>query len=90
MNPRIIIVWVFHMAEYYDYVLGLVPLALVGITALLHVIGVATLVAVPAGAAVASLVVGHALFVNGPVDRSAGTPDDTPTRSAVRTPINAD
>jgi len=78
------------MAEYYDYVLGLVPLALVGITALLHVIGVATLVAVPVGASVASLVVGHALFVNSPVDRSAGTPDDTPTSSAGRGPINAD
>jgi len=78
------------MVEYYDYVLGLVPVTLVGITALLHAIGVATLVAVPAGAAVSSLVVGHALFVNGPTDRPVGRPDDTPTRSAGRAPINAD
>lgn len=91
MVPRTIIVQVIHMVEYYDYVLGLVPLALVGLTALLHVIGVATLVAIPVGATVASLVVGHALFINGPTDRPAGRPDDAPTHSSPRrTPINAD
>jgi hypothetical protein len=90
MTPRTIIVRVVHIVEYYDYVLGLVPLALVGITAVLHVIGVATLVAIPVGSVVASLVVGHALFINGPTDRPAGRPDDTPTHSAGRTPVNAD
>jgi len=75
------------MVEYYDYVLGLVPLALVGITGVLHVIGVSTLIAIPVGATVAGLVVGHALFVNSPVD----APDDATTRSSAgRTPMNAD
>ncbi|RMB18102.1 hypothetical protein ATH50_1549 [Haloplanus aerogenes] len=83
--------WVDHMIDYYDYVLGFVPLALVGITAVLSAIGVDTLLAVPVGATVAGLAVGHALFVNGPVVRPADAPDDAPARSSTRqTPINAD
>jgi hypothetical protein len=76
------------MVGYYDYVLGVVPLALVGITAALRAVGVESLVAIPVGAAAASLVVGHALFVNGPVDRAVG---ETPGRSSTgQSPINAD
>jgi hypothetical protein len=87
MTPLIIIMWVSHMAEYYDYVLGLVPLTLVGITAALLAVGVESLVAIPIGAATASPVVGHALFVNGPVDRTV----DAPSRpSTGQSPINAD
>lgn len=83
------------MPEYYDYVLGFVPLALVGITAGLSAVGVEFLVAVPVGATAASLAVGHALFVNGPVDTLAGDSplDDAPVRStaaADTSPLNAD
>jgi len=79
------------MADYYDYVLGFVPLALVGITAVLSAVGVDTLVAVPVGAAAAGLAVGHALFVNGPVVRPADPSDDAPARSSTgQAPINAD
>lgn len=79
------------MVEYYDYVLGFVPLALVGLTAVLRAAGVETLIAVPIGAAAASLAVGHALFVNGPVADPADVPDDAPAQSpAGQSPINAD
>jgi hypothetical protein len=73
------------MTGYYDYVLGLIPGALVGITALLDAAGVDPLVAMPVGAAVAALVVGHALFVNGPVagdgEARASTSDHAPMRA---------
>ncbi|MFB6101565.1 MAG: hypothetical protein ABEJ73_03270 [Haloplanus sp.] len=67
------------MIGYYDYVLGLVPFALVGLPGALVAAGVDFLTAVPVGATVASLVVGHALFVNGPIRRPA---DDSSVSSA--------
>lgn len=72
------------MTGYYDYVLGLIPLALLGISALLSIAGVPMTKAVPVGACVACLVVGHALFVNGPVSKTA----DAPARDSFGT--NAD
>jgi hypothetical protein len=56
------------MVGYYDYVLGLVPLTLLGLTGLFVLVGLELTTAVPLGASVSGLVVGHALFVNGPVD----------------------
>ena len=78
MASEKIIVRVVRMPDYYDYVLTFVPVALVGITSVLGAAGVDLLVAVPVGAAVASLAVGHALFVNGPV---TGPADETSVRS---------
>ncbi|MFC7215575.1 hypothetical protein ACFQO4_15985 [Saliphagus sp. GCM10025334] len=63
------------MAGYYDLVLGLIPVALLGITAALTVVGVSLTAAVPISAIVAIGVIGHAMFVNGPVD----TVEDAPT-----------
>ncbi|KAB1196012.1 MULTISPECIES: hypothetical protein [Haloferax] len=54
------------MTGYYDYILGLIPLALVGITASLVVFGLQLTTAVPMAAGVSALLTGHALFVNGP------------------------
>ena len=54
------------MAHYYDLVLVLIPLSLLGVSGLLSGVGLALTVAVPAGAAVAAGLVGHAMFVNGP------------------------
>jgi len=65
------------MVGYYDYVLGLIPLTLFGITGSLHAAGLSLPTAVPVAAAVATLVVGHAMFVNAPVD-----PEPAPTTSA--------
>jgi len=65
------------MARYYDLVLGLIPLALGGIAAALTAAGFALTTAVPLASAVAVGLMGHAMFVNGPVE--AG--DEAPARS---------
>ena len=67
------------MVGYYDYVLGLIPLTLLGLTGLLLVTGMGLTTAVPLGAGVSGLVVGHALFVNGPVDTTDVTTAPTAT-----------
>jgi len=57
------------MTGYYDIVLGLIPLALAGITAVLT--GVASLeltTAIPLASIVAVGLIGHAMFVRAPVD----------------------
>ncbi|MCU4741495.1 hypothetical protein OB955_11115 [Halobacteria archaeon AArc-m2/3/4] len=71
------------MAGYYDIVLGLIPVALVGITAALTVVGISLTTAVPFGAIIAIGLIGHAMFVNAPVDGR----EDTRTQ---RPPLNAD
>jgi hypothetical protein len=74
------------MIGYYDYVLGLIPGALVGLTAFLIAAGMDLLMAMPVGAAVAALVAGHALFVNNPV----ATEREAAGGSAEHPPMNAD
>ena len=59
------------MTRYYDLVLGLIPLALLGTTGVLHAAGFGLTSAVPVGGLLAVLLVGHALFVNAPVDAPA-------------------
>jgi hypothetical protein len=71
------------MAQYYDYILGLIPLALGGITTLLVALGVSITLAVPLAAAVAVALIGHGLFVRSPgVDHPAPQPNDGPLNSA--------
>ncbi|MGM0590284.1 MAG: hypothetical protein ACQETI_01425 [Halobacteriota archaeon] len=72
------------MTGYYDYVLCLIPLTLGGITAALTTTGVSLTLAVPLAASVAVVVIAHALFVNGPVDRSE------PRQASRSNPVNAD
>ncbi|MCU4752696.1 hypothetical protein ACLI4U_06485 [Natrialbaceae archaeon A-CW2] len=62
------------MTGYYDLVLGLIPVALVGITAALSVVGISLLTAIPISAGVAIGIMGHAMFVNGPIDTAEETP----------------
>ncbi|RQG90577.1 hypothetical protein [Natrarchaeobius chitinivorans] len=71
------------MTGYYDIVLGLIPVALLGITAALTLVGLSMTTAIPIGAFVAMGIIGHAMFVNTPADAS----DEA--RSA-RPPLNAD
>ena len=82
------------MTGYYDYVLGLIPLALFGLTGTLSVVGLGLTQAVPIAAGVAACIVGHALFVNGPVTARAGRPmeTDAPTNTHTNpaTPVDAD
>jgi len=54
------------MSSYYDYVLGLIPAALVGVTALLSLVGLSWHAAVPVGATIALGLMAHAMFINGP------------------------
>ena len=56
------------MIGYYDLVLGLVPLSLLGVTGGLYGVGVDLAIAVPLAAALAAGVIGHGLFVNAPVE----------------------
>jgi hypothetical protein len=62
------------MAEYYDFVLGLIPLAMGGTAALLGLLGVGFSLAVPAGAFVALPLLGHAMFVRAPGVQSPSEP----------------
>lgn len=72
------------MANYYDFVLGFIPLVLLGVGGGLHVAGLTLTTALTIGGIVAIGLVVHALFVRAPVDgpvRSAGveTVDGTGT-----------
>lgn len=67
------------MTGYYDLILGLIPLALIGVTGAVSAAGLSLAAAVPVGATVSVLLIGHALFVNGPVDISPESTSVSPT-----------
>lgn len=54
------------MTRYYDYVLGLIPVVMLGLIGVLSIAGIQMTLAVPVGAGAAVLIIGHALFVNVP------------------------
>ncbi|UPW00730.1 hypothetical protein M0R88_01180 [Halorussus gelatinilyticus] len=66
--------------NYYDLILGLIPLTLLGLTALLTTVGVGLTAAVPVAGAVSVGMIGHAMFVRTPTD-ALGT--DAAATSAV-------
>jgi hypothetical protein len=72
------------MTEYYDYVLGLIPTVLMGVSGVLNAAGVSSTAAVPAGAIAALVLMCHAMFVRDPSPDAAGTSvgSPTPARSA--------
>ena len=81
------------MTGYYDYVLGAIPLALIGGTGLLSATGLSLGAAIPLAAALAVLVIGHALFVNAPTDDVVDvetTPGTNATGATYTGPVNAD
>ena len=65
----------YDMTGYYDLVLGLIPLALGGVAALLSAFGFPLTTAVPLASVVAVGLIGHAMFVNGPDDAAPATGD---------------
>ena len=65
------------MVGYYDLVLVFIPGSLLGISGLLHGTGLDLTLAVPAGALVATALIGHALFVRAPVGDVAPRPGGT-------------
>jgi len=73
------------MTRYYDYVLGLIPAVLLGLTAILFLAGVQLTMAVPVGAGASVLVIGHALFVNVP-----GQAEPMADQRSTVQPTNAD
>ncbi|SIR86858.1 hypothetical protein SAMN05421858_4189 [Haladaptatus litoreus] len=70
------------MTGYYDLILGLIPLALIGVTGIVSAAGLSLTAAVPVGATVSVLLIGHALFVNGPV---ASASESTSVTSSLQT-----
>lgn len=75
------------MTGYYDIVLGLIPLAFAGITGILAFAGLGVTVAVTAGALVAVLVMGHAMFVRAP---TVTPPEGQTSARTDVSPVNAD
>lgn len=73
------------MAGYYDIILGLIPIALTGITGILLVVGLALSTAVFIGSFVALGLILHAMFVRTP-GRTA-TPD-APARDGSYNPAD--
>jgi len=70
------------MTNYYDLVLGAIPLALGGVAALLTVLGIPLTTSVGLAGGLSVGVIGHAMFVNAPVDApttSAPAADTPPT-----------
>jgi len=72
------------MAGYYDLILGLIPLALLGISVVLHVGGVAVTAAVSVAGLVTTALIAHAMFVRTPVR----SPPPETTSSAVSQTTN--
>ena len=70
------------MTGYYDYVLGLIPAALIGVTAVLNLVGLSLTAALPGGALVAGGVMVHAMFVRNPVTGVPGEADRRRDESA--------
>jgi len=56
------------MAGYYDVVLWLIPLTMLGIAGGLVAAGVGLTTAIPLGSVVAAGLMGHAMFVRSPID----------------------
>lgn len=77
------------MARYYDVVLALIPASLLGVATALVAAGLPMATAVPVGALVAAGLIGHALFVNAPLDEAEDRPAG-PQRTSQSPGINAD
>lgn len=67
------------MPSYYDIVLALIPLTLIGATVVLLGVGMSTTAAVPIGASLSVLLIGHAMFVRAPVSQTSGPTPDVPS-----------
>lgn len=59
------------MTGYYDIVLGLIPVVLTGMTGALLAVGLTLATAVSVSSVFAMGLIGHAMFVRGPVDDTA-------------------
>jgi len=79
------------MDRYYDIVLALIPIALVGVGGLLLFAGVQQPVAVSIAGTAAVGLIGHAIFVNGPVSPTPSSEEASVTETASSGPaVTAD
>lgn len=78
------------MDRYYDIILGLIPLALFGITGVLVASGYGITTAAPAGAAVSMALMGHAMFVRAPVERTPRQSTDSTSVASEETEAETD
>lgn len=69
------------MVTYYDYVLGFIPLVLLGLGGGLHAAGLPVQIALGVGGFFAIGLMGHALFVNAPIDRGRPQQPSDPVES---------
>jgi hypothetical protein len=63
--------------NYYDLVLGLIPVALGGVTAALLVLGVSLTTAVGLSGGLSMAMIGHAMFVRAPVDPGTSATEES-------------
>ena len=68
------------MAGYYDAILALIPGVLIGLTAVLALIGLSLTHAVPIASLASFALIGHAMFIKAPVNSTEQT---LPSTSAV-------
>lgn len=81
------------MTGYYDFVLGLIPLSLFGVSGALTVVGVETTVAVLVAASIAVAFMGHGLFVRTPTGQQPTgqlSADRAPESHVETNPVRSD
>lgn len=81
------------MTGYYDAILGVIPLALVGVTGALTFAGVGVSLSVTIAALVAIGFIGHALFVRAPTSEDSSRkhqPTSPPGSRTHSPPLNGD
>lgn len=66
------------MAGYYDAILALIPGVMIGITAVLIMLGLSLTQAVPIASLGSFVLIGHAMFVRSPVNSIEQTPVQAP------------
>lgn len=69
------------MTGYYDLILGLIPLSLIGVTGILSLAGFSLTAAVPLAASIPAALIGHALFVNSPVSETPSSAEPVESSS---------
>lgn len=70
------------MVDYYDIILGTIPVALLGIPTTLYATGVNHITAITTGGVIAASIMAHALFINTPTTtRSKTTEHNTRTET---------
>ncbi len=69
-NTYIIERLIYYMENYYDYILSGIPLGFIGVFSVLVLFGSSYSLATSLSAGFAALLIGHAMFINGPVSKS--------------------